>query len=182
MGVSRIFWLWDPIMRDSRLVAWAIAILLGLVVLVGMIALTRLWPLSRRWAIASRLNRVASEIELEIRRDTRANLDESLRSLASARRECVEQGDDRTAKLEGLIHRIEVTRDRVATSYVPSPANYRRGTRPPDLERLSASAAVAAQSTSLRAETHETSVLDASQIDKVWSLLAELDEGWLSLS
>jgi hypothetical protein len=179
---SMMIWLWDQIAHYPRPLIWVVAAPPVVVLAVTMSALVLLWPRSHRWAVANKLHSVASRNALGIRKDTRTQLDESLLALSRVRREAVADGDAQMAKLEDLIHRIEVARDRVDSSYIPTPANARHVRRPPDLEQLSACESLAARCKTLRVEVHHTAQLEANQLDEVGSLMAELDEGWLTLS
>jgi len=106
-------------------VDWAVAavvVALAVLVLVGSVGAVVLWPRSRLWAIHSRLHRLATKNDGDLRRDARYDLDDALRMLRSARQACVRSGQvDDAAELALLMHGIEMARDQVACDYVPSP-------------------------------------------------------------
>jgi hypothetical protein len=123
--------------------SWLVVAGLSLLLVVLVVALVRLWPLSRIWASTNHLHRLASANESGLRGDARQQLDDSLAILARARREwlALGHGEDPPG-LNSLIRQIEATRDRVASDYLPSPANAPRLRRHLNLEAVLATEAL----------------------------------------
>ena len=138
-----------PSARLSRLAhghvvpgGWVIA---GLVVLLAILilAIVLLAPTSRRWARANRLHRLAGHNDATLRASGLRDLNETLRTLESARSACIAAHRDADAgQLDALAKQIAVVRDRVASDYVPTPPNAPMSRRELDLARPQASEAL----------------------------------------
>jgi hypothetical protein len=122
--------------------AWVLvlAVLVLVAVIVG-IAVT--WPKARQWARANSLHGLASRNGAVLRASGLRDLNETLRTLESARGACIASHRDNDASaLDGLLKQIAVVRDRVAADYVPTPPNAPRSRRELDLSRPAASEAL----------------------------------------
>lgn len=118
---------------------WIIA---GLAVLLAVLILAVLFlaPTSRRWARANRLHRLASRNDATLRASSLRDLNETLRTIESARGACIaSHRDDDAGRLNALAKQIAVVRDRVASDYVPTPSNAPMSRRELDLARPEAS-------------------------------------------
>jgi hypothetical protein len=141
-------WLVDLAKHHVSLAAWALLVALSIGALL-------LWAPSRRWAALSRLHRLATRNEAQIRQDTRRQLDSALRSLGMARRDCAAHGDDQdVALILRLIRQIETARDRIASDYVPSPANAPAVGRELDLDQLQSSESIGQLCQALARQAH----------------------------
>ncbi len=118
---------------------WVIAGLIVLLVCL-ILAVLLLAPKSRRWARANRLHRLASRNDATLRASGLRDLNETLRTLESARGACIASHREEDAgHLDALAKQIAVVRDRVASDYVPTPPNAPLSRRELDLARPEAS-------------------------------------------
>lgn len=123
-------------------VGWVVA---GMVVLliVLILAIVLLAPMSRRWARANSLHRLASRNDATLRASGLRDLNETLRTLESARGACIaSHREEDASQLDALAKQIAVVRDRVASDYVPTPPNAPLSRRELDLARPEASEAL----------------------------------------
>jgi hypothetical protein len=181
VGVVRFIpWLGSLVGRDSPAARWLVVAGLGLALAVLVVAVVRLWPLSRRWAAMNRLHRVASSNEAGLRMAARRELDAALRVLAAACRDCLgHDHHDDAAQIGQLLRRIEVARDRIASGYLPSPANAPGQRRDLDLAILQASEAVTACCTSIAGQAREGMMLPTAMVAEAGRAVRELTEGRL---
>jgi hypothetical protein len=102
---------------------WVMVILV--VVATAMVVVASIaWPRSRGWARANRLHRLASRNDAVLRARGLRDLNETLRTLESARGACIASHRHEDAgKLDALVKQVAVVRDRVASDYVPTPPN-----------------------------------------------------------
>jgi hypothetical protein len=119
--------------------------------------------------MANRLHRIASRNEASIRGDTRRCLEGALRALGDARRVCLlrsAEPDDREL-IDQLIRHVELAYDRVASDYIPSPANLSRGRREFDLNGLETSQAIEEHCLRLAGCLREGCPLLVTEVDEV---------------
>jgi hypothetical protein len=181
VGVVRFIpWLGVLVGRDSPAARWLVVAGLGLALAVLIVAVVRFWPLSRRWAALNRLHQLASRNETGLRCATRRELDAALRVLATARRDYLgHDHQDDAAQIGRLLRRIEVARDRIASGYLPSPANAPGQRRDLDLAALQASEAVTACCTAIAGRAREGTMLSAAMVAEAGRAVAELTDGGL---
>jgi hypothetical protein len=173
-------WLGSLVSRDSPAARWLVVAGLGLALVVLVVAVVRLWPSSQRWAAMNRLHRVASRNEAGLRVAARSELDAALRAIAAARRDCLghDHRDD-AAQMGRLLRRIEVTRDQIASAYLPSPANAPGQRRDLDLAMLQASETVAACCTAIAGQAREGTSLPPAMVAEADRAVRELTDGRL---
>ena len=137
--VSRPGWLTET---PSAPTAWVL-ILAGLVLAAMVAAIIVFMPKARRWGRANRLHRLASRNGADLRASGLRDLNETLRTLESARGACIaSHRDDVAGQLDALVKQVAVVRDRVASDYVPTPPNAPMPRREFDLVRPDASASL----------------------------------------
>lgn len=155
-----------------------------LVALVGLLALGTaiVWPRSRRWSRANRLHRLESRNELAGRTGARMALDEAVRALESARRDCVASGQDADeAGITHLLHQVGVVRDRLASDYTPTSANLPASRREPSLDYWTASQNVRQLCLDLARRARRQGVIAAPQVAAVEAAATELRDEVSSL-
>lgn len=146
------------------------------------IAVLRLWPASRRRARLNRLHTLAENNQAEMRSAALRQLDDALRALTAAQRYQVSHGrQDGAAQTGTLIHRIEMARDRIASDYLPSPANAPGQRRELDLASVQASEAVAASCAAIQARIRDGAPLPPGLLGRACQAVIELDDTGLSV-
>jgi hypothetical protein len=162
--------------------SWVIVGGFALLVLASLVILLIFWPRSRRWSVANQLHRLSSRNEADQRRETRHHLDDALRVLNAARRECLSGARrDDTAQLDLLIHQIQTVRDRVVSDYRPSPANAPELGHDFYLDRLLASEIVAQHCGALAALVGDGLQLPTAQLNEARAAVREVDDRGLAL-
>jgi hypothetical protein len=166
--------------RDSPAARWLVVAGFGLALAGFVVAVVRLWPVSRRWAAMNRLHRLASGNEAGLRIAARRELDAAVRVLAAARRGCLERDHpDDAAQIGRLLRQIEVARDRIASGYLPSPANTPGQRHELDLATLQASETMAACCTAIAGRARKGTSLPAGMVAEADRAARELTNGRL---
>ena len=174
-------WL-SGLVSQSAAVGWLVTGVLVLVLVVLVAAVARLWPVSRRWAMLNRLHRVAARNEAELRAAARRELAEAGRSLQAARRSCVLSGrPGQASEVDRLLRDLEVARDRLASDYVPSPANAPRQRRELGLAALDATETVAACCAAAARHARGGAAVPADLLSAARQALADLDDKGLAV-
>jgi hypothetical protein len=93
-----------------------------------VLAAVWVYPRSRRWSRLNGLHAVAGRNQRALDAQDRAVLDTAVRRLEAARREylAIDRASD-ARRVGQLLGRVAVVRDRVASDYVPTPANAPQG-------------------------------------------------------
>jgi hypothetical protein len=176
MGVFEIIgWLsrlaHGHIVPEGWVIAALVALLAGLI-LAGLL----LAPRSRRWARANRLHRLASHNDTTLRASGLRDLNETLRTLESARGACIaSHRDDDAGQLDALVKQIAVVRDRVASDYVPTPPNAPMSRRELDLARPEASETLLTTCTSVARPIREGAAVPPAELGAAQVALRVVD-------
>ncbi len=151
--------------------------IVAIVLVVLMLAAAVLFPRSRRWARLNRLHRLASRNDRALRRDARESLDEALRALDGARRRCLasERAGD-AEQIGQLARHLAMIRDRVASDYVPSPANARARGDWPDLGRLDATEHLSELCVVLARQVRRAPALEPRRLEEATEAALKLEE------
>ncbi len=153
---------------------WVVVVLAALVIVVfvGVIAV---WPSSRRWGHANRLHRLGSRNESTQRVEARRALDQAVRSLESARRDCLASGHASDGqRVDRLLSQVAGVRDRVASGYVPTAANDPGSRRELNLDCWSASEKVGQLCVAVAREARQAGSITAFQLAEAESATTAL--------
>lgn len=155
---------------------WVVAVL-AVLLLVLILAVLFLAPRSRRWARANRLHRLASRNDATLRASGLRDLNETLRTLESARGACITAHRDGDAdQLDALAQQIAVVRDRVASDYVPTPPNAPMSRREFDLARPEASKTLLATCARVARTVREGAALPPAELGAAQVALRIVDQ------
>lgn len=182
MAVWRfVGWLTGLAGRSPAAQGLVVAVLV-LILAALVVVLVRSWPASRRWAALNRLHRVADRNEADLRAAARRELGDAARSLEAASRDCLRRGrEDEAADVDHLLRDLHVARDRVASGYLPSPANAPRQRRELNLAMLGASEAVAAHCAAIASCSRGGAPPPAGMIRDARQALTELNDRGLAV-
>jgi hypothetical protein len=154
---------------------WVVVVLTVVVLLVaaGVVAVR---PASRRWGRANRLHRLESRTQRTTRINTRKALDEAVRALESAKRDCLASAErDDADRIDRLLVQVAVVRDRVASEYSPTLANLPNPRRELSLDCWSASESVGELCIALARRVRGGAHLEISELAQAERAAADLD-------